>query len=186
MLKSLRIKASPSNREYKITGLTEKPCKEQTSVCLFHYKSIFLFSTCCGLICFRARKDLISVVLCFSFTLKQKSGNGMAGEEKEVELTVYEYFTYHRHIPLNYSGDFPCINVGKPKHPTFIPLEVLDNLHLICAAFNVCDLTVLLSFLSALPPGVSATLYQGAVQSTKGFPGRKIPTEAPRKNENIE
>ncbi|XP_009801790.1 protein argonaute 4A-like [Nicotiana sylvestris] len=88
MLKSLRIKASPSNREYKITGLTEKPCKEQT------------------------------------FTLKQKSGNGMAGEEKEVELTVYEYFTYHRHIPLNYSGDFPCINVGKPKHPTFIPLEL--------------------------------------------------------------
>lgn len=110
----------------------------------------------------------------------------MAGEEKEVELTVYEYFTHHRHIPLNYSGDFPCINVGKPKHPTFIPLEVLDNLHLICAAFNVCDLTVLLSFLSALPPGVSATLYQGVVQSTKGFPGRKIPTEAPRKNENIE
>nr|XP_009590319.1 protein argonaute 4A-like [Nicotiana tomentosiformis]XP_009590321.1 protein argonaute 4A-like [Nicotiana tomentosiformis]XP_009590322.1 protein argonaute 4A-like [Nicotiana tomentosiformis]XP_009590324.1 protein argonaute 4A-like [Nicotiana tomentosiformis]XP_033509668.1 protein argonaute 4A-like [Nicotiana tomentosiformis]XP_033509669.1 protein argonaute 4A-like [Nicotiana tomentosiformis]XP_033509670.1 protein argonaute 4A-like [Nicotiana tomentosiformis] len=88
MLKSLRIKASPSNREYKITGLTEKPCKEQT------------------------------------FTLKQKSGNGMAGEEKEVELTVYEYFTHHRHIPLNYSGDFPCINVGKPKHPTFIPLEL--------------------------------------------------------------
>ncbi|OIT40115.1 PREDICTED: protein argonaute 4A-like [Nicotiana attenuata] len=88
MLKNLRIKASPSNREYKITGLTEKPCKEQT------------------------------------FTLKQKSGNGMAGEEKEVELTVYEYFTHHRHIPLNYSGDFPCINVGKPKHPTFIPLEL--------------------------------------------------------------
>ncbi|KAK4379125.1 hypothetical protein RND71_000987 [Anisodus tanguticus] len=30
MLKSLRIKASPSNREFKITGLTKKPCKEQT------------------------------------------------------------------------------------------------------------------------------------------------------------
>ncbi|XP_059318141.1 protein argonaute 4-like [Lycium ferocissimum] len=85
MLKSLRIKASPSNREHKITGLTEKPCKEQT------------------------------------FMLKQKSGTG---EVQEVELSVYEYFTNHRHIPLQYSGDFPCINVGKPKHPAFIPLEL--------------------------------------------------------------
>ncbi|XP_059312360.1 protein argonaute 4A-like [Lycium ferocissimum] len=84
-LKSLRIKASPSNREFKITGLTERPCKEQT------------------------------------FMLKQKSGNG---EVQEVELTVYEYFTHHRRIPLQYSGDFPCINVGKPKHPTYIPLEL--------------------------------------------------------------
>ncbi|KAL3349324.1 hypothetical protein AABB24_022451 [Solanum stoloniferum] len=85
MLKSLRIKASPSNREYKITGLTDKPCREQT------------------------------------FTLKQKNGDG--GVE-EVETTVYDYFTHHRRIPLQYSGDFPCINVGKPKHPTFIPLEL--------------------------------------------------------------
>lgn len=29
-LKNLRIKASPSNQEYKITGLSELPCKEQT------------------------------------------------------------------------------------------------------------------------------------------------------------
>jgi hypothetical protein len=29
MLKNLRVKASPSNQEYKITGLSEKTCKEQ-------------------------------------------------------------------------------------------------------------------------------------------------------------
>ncbi|CAN4111345.1 unnamed protein product [Withania somnifera] len=85
MLKSLRIKASTSNMEYKITGLSDKPCKEQT------------------------------------FMLKQKNEGGVV---QEVELTVYEYFTRHSRIPLQYSGDFPCINVGKPKRPTFIPLEL--------------------------------------------------------------
>lgn len=30
MLKNLRIKVNPSNQEYKITGLSEKPCREQT------------------------------------------------------------------------------------------------------------------------------------------------------------
>ncbi|MCD7465547.1 Protein argonaute 4A [Datura stramonium] len=87
-LKSLRVKVSPSNREYKITGLTEKICKEQT------------------------------------FLMKQKSGNGMDGRVEEVELTVYEYFTQQHRTPLQYSGDFPCIDVGKPKHPNFIPLEL--------------------------------------------------------------
>ncbi|KAK1381692.1 hypothetical protein POM88_019427 [Heracleum sosnowskyi] len=29
-----------------------------------------------------------------------------------------------RNIPLRYSGDLPCINVGKPKRPTYIPLEL--------------------------------------------------------------
>ncbi|PHT41000.1 Protein argonaute 4 [Capsicum baccatum] len=56
-----------------------------------------------------------------TFMLRQKNGDGGV---HEVELTVYEYFTIHRRIPLQYSGDFPCINVGKPKRPTFIPLEL--------------------------------------------------------------
>ncbi|MFS7929060.1 putative PAZ domain superfamily protein [Helianthus anomalus] len=32
-LKNLRVKASPTNTEYKITGLSEKPCNEQ--LCIF-------------------------------------------------------------------------------------------------------------------------------------------------------
>lgn len=57
---------------------------------------------------------------CFRFTLKQKGGS----EEDSIEITVYDYFVKHRNIELRYSSDLPCINVGKPKRPTFIPVEV--------------------------------------------------------------
>ncbi|XP_062171432.1 protein argonaute 4-like [Alnus glutinosa] len=87
VLKNLRVKASPSNLEFKITGLSEKPCKEQT------------------------------------FTLKQRNGNDVDGEG-QIEVTVYDYFVNHRGIELRYSGDLPCINVGKPKRPTYLPLEL--------------------------------------------------------------
>lgn len=63
-----------------------------------------------------------------SFQLKQKSGDG-----EPLELTVYEYFINHRRIELRYSADLPCINVGKPKRPTYIPIEVS---HLMCS--SVC------------------------------------------------
>lgn len=49
----------------------------------------------------------------------RKDDNG-----EEAEVTVYDYFVNTRGIELRYSGDLPCINVGKPKRPTFIPLEV--------------------------------------------------------------
>ncbi|KAK3010746.1 hypothetical protein RJ639_011299 [Escallonia herrerae] len=85
-LKSLRIQARPSNAEYKITGLSDRPCRDQT------------------------------------FLLKQRSGKD--GEVEPIELTVYEYFLNHRKIALQYSADFPCINVGKAKRPVYIPLEL--------------------------------------------------------------
>ncbi|KAJ7964879.1 Protein argonaute like [Quillaja saponaria] len=87
MLKNLRIKTSPANSEYKITGLSDLPCREQT------------------------------------FTLKQKGGKD-GDEEGSTEVTVYDYFVKHRNIELRYSADLPCINVGKPKRPTFFPLEL--------------------------------------------------------------
>ncbi|KAI3419057.1 uncharacterized protein J3R85_013388 [Psidium guajava] len=89
-VKNLRIKASPTNMEYKITGLSEKPCREQL------------------------------------FSLKQKSRKDADGEAETIEVTVYDYFVNHRHIQLRFSGDFPCINVGKPKRPTYIPLELCE------------------------------------------------------------
>lgn len=46
------------------------------------------------------------------------------GEVQSQEITVYDYFVNHRNIDLRYSADVPCINVGKPKRPTYIPLEV--------------------------------------------------------------
>ncbi|KAJ0266517.1 Argonaute [Hirschfeldia incana] len=83
-LKNLRVKVAPSNRESKITGLSEERCKYQM------------------------------------FTRNSKNDKG---EVEEVQTTVYKYFTEFRGIPLRYSGDFPCINVGKPKRPTYIPIE---------------------------------------------------------------
>ncbi|GER39342.1 argonaute family protein [Striga asiatica] len=82
-LKNLRIKTSPTNQEYKITGLSEKSCREQT------------------------------------FTLKSKNK-----DEEGEEVTVYDYFVNQRNINLRYSADLPCINVGKPKRPTYIPIEL--------------------------------------------------------------
>ncbi|CAI0397258.1 unnamed protein product [Linum tenue] len=88
VLKNLRIKVSPTNQEYKITGLSERNCKDQ------------LYALHCR------------------FQLKQK------GDAEPLEITVYDYFVNHRNIELRYSGDLPCINVGKPKRPTYIPLEL--------------------------------------------------------------
>ncbi|KAF7154526.1 hypothetical protein RHSIM_Rhsim01G0196300 [Rhododendron simsii] len=85
-LKNLRIKTNPANTEFKICGLSEKPCKEQM------------------------------------FSLKK--GKDEDGEIQTVEVTVYDYFVNHRNIELRYSGDLPCINVGKPKRPTYFPLEL--------------------------------------------------------------
>ncbi|KAJ1431556.1 Ribonuclease H-like superfamily [Sesbania bispinosa] len=87
MLKSLRIKAN--NIEYKITGLSEKPCRTQ------------------------------------SFLLKH--GRDANGEVQSSEITVYDYFKRHKKIELRYSADFPCINVGKPKRPSYFPVESLRN-----------------------------------------------------------
>ncbi|KAG6414004.1 hypothetical protein SASPL_126720 [Salvia splendens] len=84
-LKNLRITTSPTNQEFKITGLSEKSCREQL------------------------------------FTLKQKSKDG---DSEPVEVTVYDYFVKHRNIDLRYSADLPCINVGKPKRPTYFPVEL--------------------------------------------------------------
>ncbi|XP_051141870.1 protein argonaute 4 [Andrographis paniculata] len=86
-LKNLRVTTSPTNQEYKITGLSEKPCREQL------------------------------------FTLKQKGGSAN-GDGQTTEVTVYDYFVQHRNIELRYSADLPCINVGKPKRPTFFPIEL--------------------------------------------------------------
>ncbi|GJN06292.1 hypothetical protein PR202_ga24007 [Eleusine coracana subsp. coracana] len=53
------------------------------------------------------------------FTLKNRNG-----DPESAEVTVYDYFVKNRGIELKYSGDFPCINVGKPKRPTYFPIEL--------------------------------------------------------------
>lgn len=53
-----------------------------------------------------------------------KGKGGGDGEDGNEEITVYDYFVKVRKIDLRYSADLPCINVGKPKRPTFFPIEV--------------------------------------------------------------
>ncbi|KAK6144115.1 hypothetical protein DH2020_020935 [Rehmannia glutinosa] len=57
------------------------------------------------------------------FSLKQKN-RGDDGEIQTTEVTVYDYFVNQRNINLRYSADLPCINVGKPKRPTYFPIEL--------------------------------------------------------------
>ncbi|KAM0020222.1 putative post-transcriptional gene silencing PAZ-Argonaute family [Helianthus debilis subsp. tardiflorus] len=45
------------------------------------------------------------------------------GEFETMEMTVYDYFVNYRKMDLRYSGELPCINVGKPKKPIFLPIE---------------------------------------------------------------
>ncbi|GFS38718.1 argonaute family protein [Actinidia rufa] len=77
-----------SNKEFKIIGLSEKPCNQ-------------LF-----------------------FPLKVKNSDIEHDGGQPLEITVYEYFTKHRNIELTYSAYMPCIDAGKPKRPSYLPLEL--------------------------------------------------------------
>ncbi|XP_059661930.1 protein argonaute 16-like [Cornus florida] len=88
MLKNMRVKTRHSNMEYKITGLSEKPCNQQF------------------------------------FPLKVKNGDRVNDGGQATEITVYEYFTKHREMELTYSAYMPCLDVGKPKRPNYLPLEL--------------------------------------------------------------
>ncbi|KAL6009687.1 hypothetical protein ACLOJK_000116 [Asimina triloba] len=90
-LKNLRVKTRPLNMEFKIVGLSELPCNQQT------------------------------------FSLKQKNERNGDSPSQTVEITVYDYFVNYRHIELGFSESLPCINVGKPKRPTYYPIEALRS-----------------------------------------------------------
>ncbi|MBA0822094.1 hypothetical protein Goarm_018910, partial [Gossypium armourianum] len=116
MLKNMRIKTRHRNMEFKITGLSEKPCCE------------------------------------LYFPMKVK--NGGCGEVRTVEITVYEYFTKHCGIELTYSADMPCLDVGKPKRPNYLPLEL-------------CSLVSLQRYTKALTTNQRATLVERSRQKPR-------------------
>ncbi|KAF8410786.1 hypothetical protein HHK36_003323 [Tetracentron sinense] len=88
MLKNLRIKTRHTSMEFKIIGLSEKPCNQQL------------------------------------FPLKVKNRDGANDEEQILEVTVYDYFAKNRNIELSFSAYMPCLDVGKPKRPNYLPLEL--------------------------------------------------------------
>lgn len=62
--------------------------------------------------------------------MKAKTVSGELEGGETVEVTVYEYFTKYRNIELSYSAYMPCLDVGKPNRPTYLPLEVSGILYL--------------------------------------------------------
>ncbi|XP_015881205.3 protein argonaute 16 [Ziziphus jujuba] len=87
MLKNMRVKSTHRNMEYKIIGMSDKPCNHQY------------------------------------FSMKVKNNDGSNGEQT-MEITVYDYFAKHCGIELTYSQFLPCLDVGKPKKPNYLPLEL--------------------------------------------------------------
>ncbi|KAI3794615.1 hypothetical protein L1987_37247 [Smallanthus sonchifolius] len=61
------------------------------------------------------------------FSMKQKNGDSPSDT---VEITVYNYYAKHHRIEVNQSRDYPCLDVGKPKRPVYIPLELCELLPL--------------------------------------------------------
>ncbi|KAH1217451.1 Protein argonaute 16 [Glycine max] len=88
MLKNLRVQATHHNQEFKISGLSEKPCIQQ----------------------------LMKV---------KNDDNNSRGQT--VDITVYEYFAKHCGIELTSSAYLPCLDVGKPKRPVYLPLEAVGK-----------------------------------------------------------
>ncbi|XP_077215045.1 protein argonaute 16-like [Tasmannia lanceolata] len=87
MLKNMRIRTKHNCMEFKIIGISDKPCNQQF------------------------------------FSLKVRNGDGINGEGQTVEVTVYDYFV-KKNIELTYSAYLPCLDVGKPKRPNYLPLEL--------------------------------------------------------------
>ncbi|MFS7921905.1 putative post-transcriptional gene silencing PAZ-Argonaute family [Helianthus anomalus] len=61
------------------------------------------------------------------FSLRVKKDNGTY-DDQTINITVLDYFTKHRKIEVTYSAYLPCIDVGKPNKPIYLPLEVLCSL----------------------------------------------------------
>lgn len=52
---------------------------------------------------------------------------GNATDDGEtLEITVFDYFVKHRGQELTFSAYMPCLDVGKPKRPNYLPLEVYN------------------------------------------------------------
>ncbi|XP_031490005.1 protein argonaute 4-like isoform X2 [Nymphaea colorata] len=63
------------------------------------------------------------------FSLRVKNdGNPDAQETREI--TVYEYFRKEKGVELKDSAPLPCIDVGRPNHPNYIPIELCSLLSL--------------------------------------------------------
>ena len=61
--------------------------------------------------------------------MKVKNGDA-TNEGQTTDITVYEYFTKHCGIELTESAYMPCLIVGRPNRPNYLPLEVCIAIYL--------------------------------------------------------
>lgn len=121
----------------------------------------------------------------FSFSLKVKSGSSAGGCDEALEMTVYDYFVKHRHIELKSSSYMPCLDVGKPKRPIYLPLEVqnfslviLWNLYLLIKKLNPGFSLGIPAMFSSLSPEIHKSIISISEISLNW----KIKAEATREN----
>nr|GEU50486.1 protein argonaute 16 [Tanacetum cinerariifolium] len=86
------------------------------------------------------------------FTLKAKSGSRPT---EATEITLYDYYIKHRGQELSESQHYQCLDVGKPKRPTYIPLE----LSIVSSNINSSD-KLITCMLYALIPDLWNALLQ--------------------------
>ncbi|KAJ8459913.1 hypothetical protein OPV22_032839 [Ensete ventricosum] len=71
----------------------------------------------------------ISKLACNMQTFSMKERNS-EGETQTVEMTVYNYFQNKRNITVTRSASMPCLDVGKPERPCYLPIELCHLLSL--------------------------------------------------------
>ncbi|KAI7730513.1 hypothetical protein M8C21_017960, partial [Ambrosia artemisiifolia] len=62
-----------------------------------------------------------------TFLMKQRNSDSPSDP---IEITVSEYYAKYRNQELHASQDYPCLDVGKPKRPVYIPLELCELISL--------------------------------------------------------
>jgi len=60
-----------------------------------------------------------------------------SADDETVNVTVYEYFR-EKKIELTWSAYVPCLQVGKPKRPNYLPVEVIE-INIECHFLNQDD-----------------------------------------------
>ncbi|CAH9116385.1 unnamed protein product [Cuscuta europaea] len=59
--------------------------------------------------------------------MKKKNEGGSHDDGEVIKISVCDYFTKHRCVELTYSAFMPCVDVGKPNKPIYLPLEAIRN-----------------------------------------------------------
>lgn len=136
---------------------------------------------------------ILSCVYPHSFPMKVKNGDATNGGQTE-DISVYEYFTRHCGIELTESAYLPCLIVGRPKKPNYLPVEVcefriFDNLfieeHFFNLIFWFCFSFLFFSnCVSAVFSCFASTVYKSVILSAEGIFGWEVTAKASGENEN--